>query len=114
MLQAKRCNFIKTENPAHVLSYEFLLNFLEKPFYRTPAEAFFGDEHTVKALVWEELARASPERAAALHQSVQHSIAIFDISTGLNIFLLSITQPAFTCSKITIETLAQGVKHVQS
>ena len=27
---------------------------------------------------------------------------------------LSITQPAFTCSKLTIETLEQGVKYVQS
>ena len=26
----------------------------------------------------------------------------------------SISQPAFTCSKLTIETLEQGVKHVQS
>ena len=26
----------------------------------------------------------------------------------------SFTQPAFTCSKITIETLEQGVKYVQS
>ena len=24
------------------------------------------------------------------------------------------TQPAFTCSKLTIETLEQGVKHIQS
>ena len=27
---------------------------------------------------------------------------------------LSDTQPAFTCSKLTIETLEQGVKYVQS
>ena len=26
----------------------------------------------------------------------------------------NITQPAFTCSKLTIETLEQGVKYVQS
>ena len=26
----------------------------------------------------------------------------------------AITQPAFTCSKLTIETLEQGVKYVQS
>ena len=25
-----------------------------------------------------------------------------------------VTQPAFICSKLTIETLEQGVKHVQS
>ena len=28
--------------------------------------------------------------------------------------ILNITQPAFTCSKLTIETLEQGVKYVQS
>ena len=26
----------------------------------------------------------------------------------------SVTQPAFTCSKLTIETIEQGVKYVQS
>ena len=29
-------------------------------------------------------------------------------------FNFSIAQPAITCSKLTIETLEQGVKHVQS
>ena len=29
-------------------------------------------------------------------------------------FQKSFTQPAFTCSKLTIETLEQGVKYVQS
>ena len=29
-------------------------------------------------------------------------------------FYLGVTQPAFTCSKLTIETLEQGVKYVQS
>ena len=28
--------------------------------------------------------------------------------------LKSLTQPAFTCSKLTIETLQQGMKYVQS
>ena len=27
---------------------------------------------------------------------------------------LSLSQPAFTCSKLTIETVEQGVKYVQS
>ena len=27
---------------------------------------------------------------------------------------LRLTQPAFTCSKLTVETLKQGVKYVQS
>ena len=35
--------------------------------------------------------------------SVEHNNNIFDSS-----------QPAFTCSKLTIETLEQGVKYVQS
>ena len=30
------------------------------------------------------------------------------------ISILDHTQPAFTCSKLTIETLEQGVKYVQS
>ena len=30
-----------------------------------------------------------------------------------SIYIVS-TQPAFTCSKLTIETLEQGVKYVQS
>ena len=29
-------------------------------------------------------------------------------------FLPRVSQPAFTCSKLTIETLEQGVKYVQS
>ena len=32
----------------------------------------------------------------------------------LNKFKRLISQPAFTCSKLTIETLEQGVKYVQS
>ena len=32
---------------------------------------------------------------------------------SLRLFLLT-AQPAFTCSKLTIETLEQGVKYVQS
>ena len=28
--------------------------------------------------------------------------------------ILAVSQPAFTCSKLTIETLEQGVKYVQS
>ena len=27
---------------------------------------------------------------------------------------IGVTQPAFTCTKLTIETLEQGVKYVQS
>ena len=30
------------------------------------------------------------------------------------VFELETTQPAFTCSKLTIETLEQGVKYVQN
>ena len=33
---------------------------------------------------------------------------------GEAIFILLTTQPAFTCSKLTIETQEQGVKYVQS
>ena len=31
-----------------------------------------------------------------------------------NLYQLMATQPAFTCSKLTIETREQGVKYVQS
>ena len=30
------------------------------------------------------------------------------------LFILDLSQPAFTCSKLTIEILEQGVKYVQS
>ena len=36
------------------------------------------------------------------------------ITTAVYVRSISITQPAFTCSKLTIETLEQGVKYVQS
>ena len=36
------------------------------------------------------------------------------ISVNLAKFSRTATQPAFTCSKLTIETLEQGVKYVQS
>ena len=32
----------------------------------------------------------------------------------MSLLTFVITQPAFTCSKLTVETLGQGVKHVQS
>ena len=35
------------------------------------------------------------------------------ISLGFR-WILHFSQPAFTCSKLTIETLEQGVKYVQS
>ena len=37
-----------------------------------------------------------------------------DLILSLFIFCRVITQPAFTRSKLTIETLEQGVKYVQS
>ena len=37
-------------------------------------------------------------------------------TTGMNTFsqIIIVTQPAITCSKLTIETLEQGLKYVQS
>ena len=35
-------------------------------------------------------------------------------SLAIKIFKIEQTQPAITCSKLTIETLEQGVKYVQS
>ena len=37
-----------------------------------------------------------------------------DLAKTLHCVSPLITQPAFTCSKLTIETLEQGVKYVQS
>ena len=34
--------------------------------------------------------------------------------SSLYLYFYVLTQPAFTCSKLTIETLEQGVKYVQS
>ena len=33
---------------------------------------------------------------------------------AISILFFVVSQPAFTCSKLTIETLEQGVKYVQS
>ena len=38
----------------------------------------------------------------------------FDQCSGISKVLEEITQGAFTCSKLTIETLEQGVKYVHS
>ena len=35
------------------------------------------------------------------------------LSTPLNVIQI-LTQPVFTCSKVTIKTLEQGVKYIQS
>ena len=36
------------------------------------------------------------------------------LTPNMKISTSDVTQPAFTCSKLTIETLEQGVKYVQS
>ena len=36
------------------------------------------------------------------------------ISSSVNMFEFAVSQPAFTCSKLTIETLEHGVEYVQS
>ena len=41
-------------------------------------------------------------------------IFIFKFDFSLHRINIVHTQPAFTCSKLTIETLEQGVKYVQS
>ena len=45
-------------------------------------------------------------------------IKVFSEKTNLNFFFFftsgTFTQPAIACSKLTIETLEQGVKYVQS
>ena len=41
-------------------------------------------------------------------------MAFFEVLTGCDVINSFLTQPAITCSKLTIETLEQGVKNVQS
>ena len=54
--------------------------------------------------------------AAASDTSVDHSLNIIsNFEQILDFFFIShLSQPAFTCSKLTIKTLEQDVKYVQS
>ena len=66
--------------------------------------AFFFQDH-----------RAPDLNITAANTDPVKAYAISDNHIFYQVFLLSnITQPAFTCSKLTIETLEQGVKYVQS
>ena len=47
-------------------------------------------------------------------QSVRPQSLYVGIVPSFNLYKLFATQPAFTCSKLTIETPEQGVKYVQS
>ena len=51
--------------------------------------------------------RTNPESVPSTAQNFFCAVIILS-------FGLKISQPAFTCSKLTIETLEQGVKYVQS
>ena len=44
----------------------------------------------------------------------RQSVALFEKLKVIMMKTIDLTQPAFTCSKLTIETLEQGVKYVQS
>ena len=50
-------------------------------------------------------------RFALLHYYRRY---VADVQMTDNLLNYNVTQPAFTCSKLTIETLEQGVKYVQS
>ena len=47
---------------------------------------------------------------------IYHTKKYYNDKTNLHLyeFCLNSSQPAITCSKLTIETLEQGVKYVQS
>ena len=42
------------------------------------------------------------------------TITLFSTRVNGNLSLMQVSLPAITCSKLTIETLEQGVKYVQS
>ena len=56
-----------------------------------------------------ELLRFQKKNNRLEYHRTRHAWQLF-LSTGL----CQLTQPAITCSKLTIETLEQGVKYVQS
>ena len=47
------------------------------------------------------------------HESSQHSRSFYSFRNLLRYQKLQYSQPAITCSKLTIETLKQGVKYAQ-
>ena len=53
-------------------------------------------------------------RILNIHSICNYSNHLFSVSYGCILsFMSDLTQPSFTCSKLTIETLEQGVKYVQ-
>ena len=65
---------------------------------------FFGDSSTIFVIL----------HFAFLWTDQKLEIKIKDENKKVRDVILNLTQPAITCSKLTIETLEQGVKYVQS
>ena len=93
-VRTEACNFIKKETLAQVFSCEFCEIFKNMYF----------EDHLRKAASW----------------SLWFSLITLKILVDALSYLfyvirvLSNSQPAITCSKLTIETLEQGVKYVSS
>ena len=62
-------------------------------------------------LFWREKLRKNKNRSSRFQMLKKRPMSL---SVNLAKFSRTATQPAFTCSKLTIETLEQGVKYVQS
>ena len=67
----------------------------------------------------EQSPKSFPPKSKFLKQqntAVKKSIATFKVKTKATIKFtqISVTQPAITCSKLTIKTLEQSVKYFQS
>ena len=65
---------------------------------------FFGDSSTIFVIL----------HFAFLWTDQKLEIKIKDENKKVRDVILNLTQPAITCSKLTIEALEQGVKYVQS
>ena len=85
-LQASAGNFIKKEALVQMFSCEFCEIFTKNFLQRTATVTASKNQHNMPA----------------------------KSSGDFVICIPAITQPAITCSKLTIETLEQGVKYVQS
>ena len=78
----------------------------------------FKKSKTLKA----NLFRISVQNLRKIHGTIHTSESDFLLSPTIRNRVLGLAEivcggcvkPAFTCSKLTIETLEQGVKHVQS
>ena len=91
-LQVKACNFIKKETLAQVFSCEFC-------------------EISKNTLFTEHLWTAASDISLLDFTNDDHLFSFCILRFARN---FQVTQPAFTCSKLTLETLEESVKYFQS